>query len=206
MQKPHKPAAVFLNIPYDDRFRRLYLAYITGLTQLGLEPRATLGIPGGERRLDRIQALIESCPYSIHDLSRVQLDRNPPPTPRFNMPFELGLTVALARRNAARHLWFVFEAEERRLMKSLSDLNGSDVYIHDGTVEGVMRQLCNAFVRRRGPQPTVPEMMKTYRLVSRRVDAIMANAGARSIFEARVFADLSFAAQTTVKLLRRELV
>ena len=79
MQKPRKPAAVFLNIPYDDRFRCLYLAYITGLTQLGLEPRATLGIPGGERRLDRIQALMESCPYSIHDLSRVQLDRNPPP-------------------------------------------------------------------------------------------------------------------------------
>ena len=184
---------------------RLYLAYITGLTQLGLEARATLGIPGGERRLDRILALIEGCRYSIHDLSRVQLDRTPPSTPRFNMPFELGLTVALARADMAGHLWFVFESKERRIQKSLSDLNGSDVYIHEGTVEGVMRQLCNAFVRR-GEQPTVVEMVKTYRLVSRQAGVIAARARARSIFEARVFADLSFAAQTAVKLQRRELI
>jgi hypothetical protein len=48
--------AVFLNFPYDARFSRLYLAYIVGLTELGIEPRATLGIPGGERRLNRILA------------------------------------------------------------------------------------------------------------------------------------------------------
>ena len=96
MPQPVSPDAVFVNIPYDEGFRRLYLAYIIGLTQLGLEPRATLGIPGGERRLDRILALIQSCRYSIHDLSRVQLDRNPPRTPRFNMPFELGLAVTWA--------------------------------------------------------------------------------------------------------------
>ena len=71
--------AVFLNIPYDNRFRKLYLAYIVGLTHLGLEPRATLGIPGGNRRLDRILDLIKSCRYSIHDLSRVELDRAAPP-------------------------------------------------------------------------------------------------------------------------------
>jgi hypothetical protein len=89
---PVHPNAVFLNIPYDDRFRHQYLAYILGLTQLGLEPRETLGIPSGERRLDRILALIQSCRYSIHDLSRVEIDRTPP-TPRFNMPCELGLTI-----------------------------------------------------------------------------------------------------------------
>ena len=65
MPQPVSPDAVFVNIPYDEGFRRLYLAYIIGLTQLGLEPRATLGIPGGERRLDRILALIQSCRYTI---------------------------------------------------------------------------------------------------------------------------------------------
>jgi hypothetical protein len=78
--------SVFLNIPYDDRFRRLYLAYITGLIHLGLKPRATIEIPGGRNRLDKILELIRSCRYSIHDLSRVELDRTPPTTPRFNMP------------------------------------------------------------------------------------------------------------------------
>jgi hypothetical protein len=187
--------AVFLNIPYDERFRRLYLAYIVGLTELGLQPRATLGIPGGERRLDRIFALIQSCRYSIHDLSRVELDRNHPPTPRFNMPFELGLTIAWEKLNPSRHTWFVCESRVRRVQKSLSDLDGSDANIHGGTVEGVMRELCNAFVRRRGPRPTVPEMMHNYRRVVRQLEDVLANAGANSVFEARVFEDLCFVAR-----------
>jgi len=187
--------AVFLNIPYDDRFRRLYLAYIVGLTELGLQPRATLGIPGGERRLDRIFALIQSCRYSIHDLSRVEIDRSYPPTPRFNMPFELGLAIAWEKLNPSRHTWFVCESRVRRVQKSLSDLNGSDANIHGGTVEGVMRELCNAFVRRRGPRPGVPEMMQNYRRVVRQLEAVLANAGANSVFEARVFEDLCFVAR-----------
>ncbi len=78
--------SVFLNLPYDARFRSLFLAYVAGTSAFGLIPRATLEIPGSARRLDRILALMESCQYSIHDMSRVQLDRRPPPTPRFNMP------------------------------------------------------------------------------------------------------------------------
>jgi hypothetical protein len=188
------PNAVFLNIPYDDRFKRLYVAYIVGLIQLGLEPRVTLGIPGGQRRLDRIFELVQSCRYSIHDLSRVELDRNFPPTPRFNMPFELGLAIAWEKLNPSRHTWFISETKKRRVQKSLSDLNGTDPNIHDGTVEGVMRELGNAFVRR-GPQPTVPEMMRTYRQVVRKLDEILTKAGTSSLFEARVFKDLCFAAK-----------
>jgi hypothetical protein len=193
-----KPNAVFVNIPYDERFGRLYLAYIVGLTHLGLEPRATLGIPSGERRLDRILALIQSCRYSIHDLSRVQLDRTPPCTPRFNMPFELGLAVTWAKLHPRRHDWFVLESVVRRLPKSLSDLDGSDPHIHNNTVEGVMRELCNAFVRTRPARPTVPEMMRTYRGLSRKLEAIVAAAGARSVFEARIFDDLCFAAKAAI--------
>ncbi|MGA2833997.1 MAG: hypothetical protein ABSE55_13085 [Terracidiphilus sp.] len=193
-----KPNAVFVNIPYDERFRRLYLAYIVGLTHLGLEPRAALGISGTERRLDRILALIQSCRYSIHDLSRVQLDRTPPCTPRFNMPFELGLTVTWAKLNPAQHSWFVFEARPRRVQKSLSDLDGSDPNIHDGTVEGVMREICNAFVRSRAARPAVPEMMRTYRGLSSKLNEITAAAGARSVFEARIFDDLCFAAKAAI--------
>ncbi len=87
---PKTKETVFLNIPYDPQFTKLYLAYITALSALSLLPQATLGITGN-RRLDRIASLIESCAYSIHDLSRVQLDRHAPRSPRFNMPFELGL-------------------------------------------------------------------------------------------------------------------
>ncbi len=150
---PKTKEAVFLNIPYDPQFTRLYLAYITALSAISFLPQATLGITGN-RRLGRIASLIESCAYSIHDLSRVQLDRHAPRTPRFNMPFELGLAVAWAQANP-RHRWLVFESVRRRLNKSLSDLDGTDPYIHGGTVRGVMREVCNAFVSR-GTQPTVP--------------------------------------------------
>jgi hypothetical protein len=181
---------VFLNIPYDEHFEPLYLAYIAAFSAMGFLPRATLGI-GGNRRLDRIASLIESCPYSIHDLSRVQLDANAPRTPRFNMPFELGLAVAWARANP-RHKWFVFESVKRRLAKSMSDLDGTDPYIHDGTVRGVMREVCNAFVRPN--QPTVPQMMKMNRDLRRNVPKILQNAGTRSLFTARVFSELCLAA------------
>ena len=196
MPIPHVQAnAVFLNIPYDARFRRLYLAYIVGLTELGLQPHATLGIPGGERRLDRIFALIQRCRYSIHDLSRVEIDRSHPPTPRFNMPFELGLAIAWEKLNPTRHTWFVCESKIRRVQKSLSDLDGSDALVHEGNVEGVMRELCNAFVRRRDPRPNVPQMMRNYRQVTRQLDDVLEDAGANSVFEARVFADLCFVAR-----------
>jgi hypothetical protein len=187
---------VFLNIPYDGGFRRLYLAYISGLIHLGLKPRTTIEIPGGQNRLDKIFDLIRSCRYSIHDLSRVQLDRKPPATPRFNMPFELGLAVASAKLASSPHDWFVFETMPRRVSKSLSDLGGTDANIHDGTVGGVMRELGSAFVRRQSGNTrySVPEMMKTYRTVSSLVDEILRETRGSSLFEAGVFRQLCFTA------------
>src|ERR1700730_12032244 len=143
--KSPEPAAeshsAFLNVPYDDAFQDLYLAYIAGITAFGLVPRATLEIPGGERRLERIQRLVRGCQYSFHDLSRVELDPKYPATPRFNMPFELGLAVMSARCHRAKQTWFVLEAKSRRVEKSLSDLNGTDVYVHGGSPAGVFREL-----------------------------------------------------------------
>ncbi len=191
--------AVFLNIPYDKRFSSLYLAYIAGLVHLGFIPRVTLGLPSGARRLDKILAEIQGCRYSIHDLSRVSLDRNPPfATPRFNMPFELGLAVAWEKSNPAKHTWFVFETEDYRVQKSLSDLNGTDPQIHGGKVDGVMRELSNIFRRPRN-QPTVPEMMRTFKTISRRSAKILAEAGAKSLFEARAFQDLCYEARVAVE-------
>jgi hypothetical protein len=71
---------VFLNIPYDQAFENLYLAYIAGLSAFGLIPRATLEIPTSQRRLERILKLIRECAYSIHDLSRVHMGAVPLPS------------------------------------------------------------------------------------------------------------------------------
>lgn len=188
--KENAKHAVFLNIPYDPPFKDLFLAYMVGIKAYGLIPRATLEIPGGARRLDRIAALIRSCTYSIHDLSRVELDPVPPATPRFNMPFELGLAVAFHWRQNTKHTWFVFETERWRIQKSLSDLNGTDVYIHGGTSEGVFRELATAFVRVTR-QPTVKQMQAIYEEITTEMPKLLADAGTDDPFQARVFKDIS---------------
>ena len=181
-------------MPYDSAFENLYLAYIAGLSAFGLIPRATLEIPTSRRRLQRILKLIEECAYSIHDLSRVELDRKAPRAPRFNMPFELGLTVAqntLHRREG----WYVCESEPFRINKSLSDLNGTDVRIHGGTIRGVFGALCDVFVRKTR-QPTVQQMYRIYLVLRRNLPRIMRQAGARDPYGARVLQDLILAART----------
>ena len=53
--------SAFLNIPYDPQYTNLYFAFIAGSCAFGLEPRATLQLATGERRLDRIFGLMTSC-------------------------------------------------------------------------------------------------------------------------------------------------
>jgi len=195
---PVEPKAIFLNIPYDQEFEKLYLAYIVGIYQLGMEPFLTSGLPGGERRLDKVISLIQSCRYSIHDLSRVELSAAQPATPRFNMPLELGLTITWAKLNPKRHSWFLWESEPRRLQKSMSDLDGTDPYIHSGTVEGVLSELRNAFVR--NDAPPIQEMMVAYRLVESEVEAILRGAGTRNLYAARVFKELCYLALKAARL------
>jgi hypothetical protein len=190
----------FLNIPYDDRYKNLYFALIAGLCALGVKPRATLEISDGERRLDRIFKLMTSCHYSFHDLSRVQIDRKSPRTPRFNMPFELGLLWGWKKTAKDEdHKWWVLEAVDRRLPKSLSDLNGTDPLIHGETVRGIFGVLNNAFVNSKY-RPTVPQMYRIYRDIKNASHLIMKDAGAKDLYEARVFEELVVLAGDLAKL------
>jgi hypothetical protein len=200
--KRRKPTdKVFLNVPYDSKFERLFLAFIAGVSAFGLLPRATLEIATSSRRLDRIVKLIGNCRYSIHDLSRVELDQLAPRTPRFNMPFELGLAVSKQKSLKSKpHDWYVCESENFRLMKSLSDLNGTDPFIHNGTVNGVFRELCNMF-RRPVRQPTVRQMRAIYRDLRKNLPVILRGAGSQTVFNARVFKDLCVFAGTSADAL-----
>lgn len=183
-------SSVFLNIPYDREYQDLYLALIAGCCALHLNPRATLEIASGERRLERIYRMMTGCRYSIHDLSRVDVNTSPPTTPRFNMPFELGLLLGWKMSRQRKHDWFVLEAVEYRLNKSLSDLNGTDPLIHGGTPEGVFKALRNAFSTKR-PHPTVEDIREIYRRLRGDLPDVMKHAGAAGPFEASVFRDLT---------------
>jgi hypothetical protein len=183
----------FLNIPYDESFEPLYLAFIAGLSGFGLIPQAVLQIPESERRLDRIISLISPCNISFHDLSRVEIDTKRPPTPRFNMPFELGLAVAWQRTRNRSHHWYVFEAKAHRLQKSLSDLNGTDPCIHHCRPRGVLQQLANILIRE-NHRPTVKELESILRVLRKAAAKIKTELQTKSLFTARAFEELVFAA------------
>jgi hypothetical protein len=182
------PNSVFLNIPYDEEFSSLYVAYIVGLCQLGMYPHLASEIPGGGRRLDRIFVLIQSCRYSIHDLSRVEVKVASTAVPRFNMPLELGMTITWQKVHPTDHDWFVWESEPYRIQRSASDLNGTDPYIHNGTPEGVLSELSNAFWRDR--MPSVPQMIRVYGLVDSALNSIFARTGTRNPYDRSVFMEL----------------
>ena len=121
------------------------------------------------------------------------MDANAPRVPRFNMPFELGLAVAIEseRRQTS---WYVCESVSHRVSKSLSDLDGTDIRIHGGTIKGVSGALCNIFVRK-ARQPSVTEMYRIYTRLRRNLPGIMKQAGATNPFGARVFRDIVLAAR-----------
>jgi len=127
----------------------------------------------------------------------VQLNREYPPTPRFNMPFELGMAVAIAKsdRNSPQGNWFVFETMQRRVQKSLSDLDGTEIYVHGGTVRGIFGQLANAFVRS-AKQPTVGRMQEVFEELQNYLPGIKREAGSPDLFAPSVFTRLVVFART----------
>lgn len=192
--------SVFLNIPYDPAYEEHFLAYVAGITAFGLDPRATLELTSGERRLDRIFKLVSACKYSFHDLSHVKLDRTLPATPRFNMPFELGLIVGWQYAAPSGHDWFVFESSRHRIQKSLSDLNGTDPFIYGAEPSGILREVRNALARR-DVQPTAGQMAGIFAELKDDVrPRILKDAGATSLFEARPFAELVVTARRSAEV------
>lgn len=181
--------SVFLNIPYDKGFEDLYVAYIVGLTQLGLQPRATLAV-ANQGRLEAIIRLIEESDASIHDLSRVEVSDG---IPRFNMPLELGLALYCSHISKEAHRVYVFESQQYRAQRSTSDINGLDPHIHKGRVKELMSELRSVF-RPEGNATTVPEMLASFSAVKRRLPKLRRDAGGGSLFKAAVFRDLCLVA------------
>lgn len=88
---------VFINCPFDDKYLPLFRAVIFTVHDMGFRARCALEASNaGQVRIDKIQDIIAECKYSIHDISRTELDRTSR-LPRFNMPFELGLDLGCKR-------------------------------------------------------------------------------------------------------------
>jgi len=128
---------VFINCPFDENFRPCFEALLFAVTASGYKVRCALeDADGASIRFEKLRNLIRECPYTIHDLSRIELSKDA--LPRFNMPFELGLAMGAKyfggpkqRRNSA----LIMVRKDYILSAYLSDLGGNDPGSHNGNPE-----------------------------------------------------------------------
>lgn len=132
---------VFINCPFDHQFKPLFNAIAFTVLACGFRVRNALeAADSGELRLEKIFRLIEDCSYSIHDLSRVELDRESA-LPRFNMPIELGIALGFKRfaMRKAEHRLLIMDARPFRYQSFASDLAGLDIPSHGGRSRDAIR-------------------------------------------------------------------
>lgn len=178
---------VFLNIPYAREYEERLIALIAGLSLYGLVP--TMGMVAGDNpnRLECILKAIGECKLSIHDLTWMELDAKEPRTPRFNMPFEFGLAVALAK--VVGNSYVVLDTVPNRLDKALSDARGMDAQIFDGSPMGVFRALGNIF-HREDFQPEPRHFLRLFTRLKTLAGRLHKGYGYKSLFEAKPFSGL----------------
>jgi len=126
--------SVFINCPFDDEYTPLFDAIVFTVHDLGFSPRsARERLDSGEMRLAKIVDLISASRYSIHDLSRTDLDKVTA-LPRFNMPFELGIDLGCRTFGPGYDdkSILIFDSEKYRYQKYISDLAGLDIQHHGG--------------------------------------------------------------------------
>jgi hypothetical protein len=136
--EPHDyDKSVFINCPFDGAYELLFHGIVFAVRHLEFQPKSALGISdAGQPRIDKILDLITKCKYSIHDLSRTELDPNHG-LPRFNVPFELGLDLGCKKFGRPRYrqkMVLILDAGRYRYRNFISDIAGLDIEEHNGSV------------------------------------------------------------------------
>lgn len=190
---------VFLNVPFDSGYERLFVALIAAIVALGRVPRSVLELSElGRGRLDRLIQQLGCCRVSIHDLSRVGLPA------RFNMPFELGVACALAELKGS-HYYILLERRQYRLDQTLSDLRGRDPYIHNGSVKQLIGCVLDVLQEPNGTaEPR--HVFRLYQNLWRVAQELKRQHGAQSLFTRTLFVRVVTAATelaVAARLLRK---
>jgi hypothetical protein len=128
---------VFLNVPFDNRYKKLFYALVFAVHECRLIARCALEkSDGGQVRVDKLYDIIRDSRFGIHDLSRTTLDGQHR-LPRFNMPLELGIFLGARQygdRNQRRKSCLILDRERFRVPIFCSDIAGQDVAAHGNDV------------------------------------------------------------------------
>ncbi len=135
---------VFINCPFDQTYKPLFEAILFSVYMCGYRPRcAREADNSGEVRIEKINRIIQDCDIGIHDISRTELDKKNK-LPRFNMPFELGLFLGVKASystNKRKSLCIIFDKEDYRFQKFISDIAGQDIKSHDNNPLEIIRHV-----------------------------------------------------------------
>lgn len=130
----HDPDNVFLNVPFDARYRPLFRAIVFAIHDCGFQSRCALETDdAGEVRVEKLYRIIAESRLAIHDISRTTLD-GANRLPRFNMPLELGIFLGARRYGTGRNRrkgCLIFDRDRYRYQKFCSDLAGQDIRAHN---------------------------------------------------------------------------
>jgi hypothetical protein len=149
---------VFINCPFDLKYKRIFDAIVFGVHDAGFIARCAQEVSDASRnRLGEIMRIISECRYGVHDISRTELDPKNR-LPRFNMPFELGISLAaerFGRETDEVKPCLVMDREPYRYQKFLSDIAGQDVKSHGNKAQGAVSQV-RKFLRTESGRVNIP--------------------------------------------------
>lgn len=136
---------VFINCPFDTEYAPIFEAIVFTVNDAGFRPKcARERLDSSQVRLQKIAALISASRYSIHDLSRTELDEVNE-LPRFNMPLELGIDLGCKafHPDCADKSLLIFDSDQYRFHKFVSDLSGQDIHQHSNSPKVAVTRVRN---------------------------------------------------------------
>lgn len=147
-----------MNCAFDAQFQPLFYGIVFTIVRSGFRARCALEADDAlESRFGKIQNIIAECRYSIHDISRTEVDGEPP-LPRFNMPLELGVFIGARRYGGTEHAEkraLILDTIPYRYQKFISDIAGQDIQYHNGNVVDAITKTA-AWLRSKSRRTTVP--------------------------------------------------
>lgn len=134
--------SVFLNVPFDRKYQRLFNALVFAVHDCGCIARSALEVEdSGDARVDKILEIIEQSKFGIHDISRAGVD-HVTKLARFNMPLELGFFLGAKRYGSKRHAQkrcLILDRDKFRYRSFCSDLSGQDIRAHNDQPRDAIR-------------------------------------------------------------------
>lgn len=136
MERSNYSSNVFINCPFDKKYIKLRNSILFAIYDCGFIPRCALEENNsGNVRFEKIQKIIESSKYAIHDISRTEMDYKTK-LPRFNMPLELGVFIGAKKFGNKRQKeknCLILDKEKYRYQTFISDIAGHDIQSHENS-------------------------------------------------------------------------